>query len=63
MMMLEKLFKKTEQATGQFADLRRRAIFATEGLNPLPEGVDRADARSTAMKAQGENLPRISFGL
>jgi hypothetical protein len=54
--------KNTEQ-TDPLAELRRIAILTTETLNQLSERVDRADARSTAMKAQGENLPRISFGL
>jgi hypothetical protein len=61
-MMLEELFKKSEQ-TDPLPQLRRIAILTTETLNQLPEGVDGADARSTAMKAHGENLPRISFGL
>jgi hypothetical protein len=61
--MFEKFLSKNTEQTDPLAELRRIAILTTETLNQLSEVIDRADARSTAMKAQGGNLPRISFGL
>lgn len=50
------IFKRSqqEQIIDSLADLRRSAIMATECLNQIPDGEDRADARSSATKAQGE---------